>query len=65
MKILLLLDFEIMNNWFYENFMILNPGKSYYMRPGKRLDKNEVLNFNNLTTKSSKELEIFGIKIKP
>ena len=35
------------------------------MRPGKRLDKNEVLNFNNLTTKSSKELEIFGIKIKP
>ena len=32
MKSLLLLDFEIMNNWFYENFMILNPGKSYYMR---------------------------------
>ena len=27
-KDLLLLDFEIVNNWFYENFMILNPRKS-------------------------------------
>ena len=27
-KSLLLLDFEIVNNWFYENFMILNPRKS-------------------------------------
>ena len=27
-KSLLLLDFEIVNNWFYKNFMILNPGKS-------------------------------------
>ena len=25
-KTLLLLDFEVVNNWFYENFMILNPG---------------------------------------
>ena len=28
-KSLLLLDFEIVNNWFYENFMILNPEKSH------------------------------------
>ena len=61
MKSLLLLDFEIMNNWFYENFMILNPGKSYYMCLGKNLDDNEVLNFNNLIIKSSKEVEILGI----
>ena len=27
-KNLLFLDFEIVNNWFYENFMILNPGRS-------------------------------------
>ena len=26
-KSLLLLDFEIVNDWFYENFMILNPEK--------------------------------------
>ena len=64
MKSLPLLDFEIVNNWFYENFMILNPGKSHYMCLGNSLDNNEVLNFNNLTIKSSKELEIFGIKVE-
>ena len=46
-KSLLLLDFEIVNNWFYENFMILNPEKSHYMCLGKNLDDNKVLNFNN------------------
>ena len=62
-KSLLLLDFEVVNNWFYENFMVLNPGKSHYMCLGKNLDDKEVLNFNELTTKSSKEVEILGIKI--
>ena len=38
--------------------MILNPEKSHYMCLGKNLDDNEVLNFNNLTIKSSKEVEI-------
>ena len=58
-KSLLLLDFEIMNNWFYENFMILNPEKSD-MCLGKNLDDNEVLNFNNLIIECSKEVEILG-----
>ena len=62
-KSLLLLDFEIVNNWFYENFMILNPEKSHYMCFGKNLDDNKVLNFNNLIIESSKEVEILGIKI--
>ena len=30
-KSLLLLEFERVNNWFYEDFMILNPEKSDYM----------------------------------
>ena len=60
---LLLVNFEIVNKWFYKNFIILNPGKSHYMCLGKNLDNNEVLNFNNLTIKSSKEVEILGIKI--
>ena len=30
---------------------------------GKNLDDNEMLNFNNLTMKNSKEVEILGIKI--
>ena len=61
-KCLLLLDFEIVNNWFYENIIMLNPGKCHYMYPGKNLDDNEMLNFSKLTIKSSKEVEILGIK---
>ena len=61
-KRLLLLDFE-MNNWFHENLLILNPEKSHYMCLGKNLDDNEVLNFNNLTIKSSKDVEILSIRI--
>ena len=49
-KSLLLLHFEIVNNWFYENFMILNPEKSHYMCIGKSLDDNKLL-------------KILGIKI--
>ena len=52
-----------MNNWFYENFITLNPGKSDYVCLGKSLDNNEAVNCNNLTIKSSKEVEILGIKI--
>ena len=52
-----------MNNWFYENFLILNPGKSHYMCLGKIIDDNEVLNFNDLTIKSSTAVEILDIKI--
>ena len=62
-KSLLLLHFEIVNNWFYENFMVLNLGKSHYMGLGKNLSDNEVCNFNNLTVKSSKEVDVLGIKI--
>ena len=29
-KGLLFLDFEIVNNWFYENSIILNPEKSHH-----------------------------------
>ena len=43
--------------------MILNTGKSHDMCLGKHLDNIEVLNFNNLTIKSSKRVEILGINI--
>ena len=43
-----------MNNWLYENFMILDPGKSHYTCLEKNLDKNKVLNFNNLTIRTGK-----------
>ena len=40
---LLLLDFDLVNNWFYENFMIQNSGKSHYMCLGKNIDDDETL----------------------
>ena len=30
-------DFKIINNWFYENFMVLNPEKSHIMCIGQKL----------------------------
>ena len=45
-----------------KTFLILNPEK-VIMCLGKNLHDNEVLNFNNLIIKSSKEVEILGIKI--
>ena len=62
-KSLLSLDFEIVNNWFYENFMMLNPWKSYYIFPGKNLHVNEILNFYNLRIKNGKKVEILGIRM--
>ena len=60
---LILLDPEIVNHWFYGNFMVLNPGKSHYICLGKNVDDNEVFNCNGLTIKSSKEARILGMKI--
>ena len=38
---MLLTDFRTVNNWFCENFMILNPGKYHFMSIGKdTYDKN-------------------------
>ena len=53
-KSLLLLDLELVNNLFHENFMTLNPEKSHYMCLGKNLDI-EVLNFNNLIINIAKK----------
>ena len=55
-------DFKIINNWFYENFMVLNQEKSHFMCIGQKIDDTETLNFNNSAMKNSKEVEILGIK---
>ena len=31
-------DFKIINNWFYENFMVLNLEKSYFLCIGQKID---------------------------
>ena len=39
-------DFKIINYWFYENLMFLNPEKSHFMCNGKETDDAGSLNFN-------------------
>ena len=62
-KNILCLDFKIVNDWFYENFVVLNPEKSHFMCLGKTIDDTETLRFNDLTLKNSKEVEIVGITL--
>ena len=62
-KTFLSLDFKIINNWFYQNFMVLNSEKSQFMCIGQNIDNAETLNFNNLAMKYSNEVEILGKKL--
>ena len=56
-------DFRIVNNWFYENFMILNPGKCHFMFIGKGTHDEDVFYYDNLTLKNSNEEEISGVTL--
>ena len=60
---MLLSGFRTVNNWFYENFMILNPGKCHFISIGKDTHDEDVFYYDNLTFKNSNEEEILGITI--
>ena len=60
---MLLSDFRTVNNWFYENFMILNPGKCYFMSLGQDTHDEKVFHYDNLTLKNSNAEEILGVTI--
>ena len=53
----------IVEDWFFENYMILNPAKCYFMCIGKNVSDPELLNFNDLNFKNCKEVEVLGITI--
>ena len=53
----------IMEDWFFENYMILNPGKYHFMCIGKNVSDSELLDLNNLNLKNCKEVKILGITI--
>ena len=50
------------NNWFCENFMILNHGKSHFMSIGKDIHDKDVFYYDNLTLNKN-EGEILGANI--
>ena len=60
---MLLSSFRAENNWFYEYFMTLNPGKSHFMSIGKDTRDKDVFYYDNLTLKNSNEEEILGVII--
>ena len=47
-KSMLSSDFMIVEDFFFENYMILNPGKCYFMSIGKNVSNSELLNLNDL-----------------
>ena len=51
-KSMLSSNFMIVENWFFENHMILNPEKCYFMCIGKNVRDSELLNLNDLNLKN-------------
>ena len=62
-KSMLSSDFMIVENWFFENYMILNPRKCYFRCIGKNVSDSDLLNLNNLNLKNCKEADVLGIAI--
>ena len=60
---MLLSNFRAVNNWFYENFMILNSGKFHFMSIGKDTRDEDVFYYENLTLKNDNEEDILGVTI--
>ena len=53
-------EFMILQQWFYENHMTLNPGKCHYMVIGRRDLSHEIMLNNNKITSSNEE-KLLGI----
>ena len=56
-------DFRTLNNWFHENFLILNPEKCHFMSIGKGTHDEDVFYSDNLTLRNTNEAEILGATI--
>ena len=55
-------DFSKIFKWFYENFMILNPDKCYFLTLGFQ-DAQPNFSYDNITIKNVSEEKILGITI--
>ena len=51
-KSMLSSDFMIVEDWFFKNYMILNPGKCCFMCIGKNVSNSELLNLSDLNLKN-------------
>ena len=62
-KSMLSSDIVIVEDWFFENYMILNSGKWSFMCILKNETDSELLHFNSLNLKNRKEVQILDITI--
>ena len=60
---MILSNFRTLNNWFYENVLIFNPKKCYFMSLGKDTHDEGVFCYDNFTFINSNEEEILGVTI--
>ena len=55
-------DFKVVTDWFYENYMSLNPTNCHYMCLGKNKE-NDTFNFGNISLNNSKEEAILSLTV--
>ena len=56
-------EFSILSNWFYDNYMVLNPGKCHFMLFGVKENEQFDLICNDITLKHSSHENILGVTI--
>ena len=54
---------SILSNWFYDNYMVLNPGKCHFMLFGTKDNEQFDLMCNDTTLKHSSHKTILGVTI--
>ena len=55
-------NFELLQGWFYENHMVLNPGKCHYLIINKDIT-NESIELGKKTLHAEAEQKLLGIMI--
>ena len=56
-------EFSILSNWFYDNYMVLNPGKCHFMLFGVKENKQFDLICNDITLKHSSHENFLHVTI--
>ena len=62
-KSLLCSSFKILEDWLFENYVVLNPGKCNFMCIGKNVTDLELLYFIDQILRNCREVEILGITL--
>ena len=57
-------EFSILSNWFYDNYMVLNPGKCHFMLFDVKENEQFDLICNYITLKHSRHEKMLGVTIE-